>query len=317
MVTSSSVAKPLEAIRAAAGPATVEYFANDADLSRLGEFDVAIVIAGLTYRDEGEFIPVPQQEAEGTDFARGGDRATLDLPPEQRQLVVAVSKLARRTVVVLQGGSAIVVRDWIDEVDAILMAWYGGREGGYGLARVLFGDVSPSGRLPVSFPRDMGDLMPWDVAALSVPHDLLHGFRWLDHHGSKAEFPFGFGLGYTTFELADLQVARAADGFCCHVEVRNTGARAGATVVQLYVSCRDSRVFRVEKELKGFGRVELEAGATATLEFDIRDEDLRFYDTEAAGWQLEDCRYLFRVGQSSADLPLEAEQKREGGHWRP
>ena len=95
--------------------------------------------------------------------------------------------------------------------------------------------------------------------------------------------------------------------------MRNTGGRDGATVVQLYVSCRDSRVARVEKELKGFGRVELAAGARATLEIKVRDEDLCFYDEEAGAWELEDCRYVFRVGQSSADLPLEAEVSvREG-----
>jgi beta-glucosidase len=153
----------------------------------------------------------------------------------------------------------------------------------------------------------MEDLMPWDVTALSVEHGLYHGYRWLDHHGHAAEFPFGFGLDYTSFELDALRIERAQGGFVCRVDVRNSGRRSGATVVQLYVSCRDSRVVRVEKELKGFGRVELEAGAEATLEIEVRDEDLCFYDEEAGAWELEECRYLFRVGQSSADLPLEAE----------
>jgi beta-glucosidase len=285
MVTSSSVVTPLEGIRAAAGSATVEYFPRDADLSRLADFDVAVVVAGLTYKHEGEFIPTAQQEAEGGDLARGGDRSTLDLPAEERQLIERAAAAAKRTVVVLQGGSAIIVRSWVDRVDALLMAWYGGMQGGHALARVLFGDVSPSGRLPVSFPRAMEDLMPWDVTALSVEHGLYHGYRWLDHHGHAAEFPFGFGLGYTSFELDALRIERVDGGFVCRVDVRNSGSRSGAAVVQLYVSCRDSRVVRVEKELKGFGRVVLEAGAEATLEI----------------------RYVFHVGQSSADLPLEAE----------
>ena len=315
MVTSSNVARPLDSIRSTAGSAAVEYFPTDADLSSLHEFDVAIVVAGLTYRDEGEFIPVPQQEAEGTDFARGGDRATLELPAEQQRLVSAVAQSAQRTVVVLQGGSAIVVRDWIENVDALLMSWYGGCEGGNALARILFGEVSPSGRLPVAFPRDMSHLPPWDVRALSVPHDLLHGYRWLDHHGAQAEFPFGFGLGYTTFDLSDLRVERDEERFVCHVTVRNTGTRPGATVVQLYVSCRDSAIFRVEKELKGFGRVELDTGATETLEIEVFDEDLRFYDSEQSRWQLEACRYIFRVGQSSDELTLESEQRFDGADW--
>ena len=315
MVTPSFVSKPLQAIEAAAGTATVEYFESHVDLSRLAEFDVAIVVAGLTYHDEGEFIPTAQQEAEDSEFARGGDRVSLDLPLPQRDLIERAAAVAKRVVVVLQGGSAIVVRDWVDRVDGLLLAWYGGQEGGNALARVLFGEVSPSGRLPVSIPRDMGQLMPWDVTALAVEHDLLPGYRWLDHHRQEVEFPFGFGLGYTTFEIEDLRIARERDSFLCHVDVCNTGVQRGATVVQLYVSCLDSRVFRVEKELKGFGRVELEPGATATLEIQVQDTDLRFYDANARCWELEECRYNFRVGESSADLPLAVEWRREKMEW--
>lgn len=315
MVTSSQVSTPWQGIQAAAAPATVEFFASDADFSRLTEFDVAVVVAGLTYCDEGEFIPVAQKEAEDGELARGGDRETLDLPAPQRELVERVSASAKRTVVVLQGGSAILVGDWIDRVDALLMAWYAGREGGHALARVLFGEVSPSGRLPVSFPRSMEQLMPWDVTALTVEHDLLHGYRWLDHHGHEPEFPFGFGLGYTTFELSSLRVERSVDGFRFQLDVHNAGACRGATVVQLYVGCTQSRVFRVEKELKGFGRVELDAGAHASLEIEVSDEALCFYDAEVGRWELEDCGYVFRAGQSSLDLPLDAQWRHEEGQW--
>ena len=316
MVTPSFVSKPLQAIESAAGLATVEYFESHVDLSRLADFDVAVVVAGLTYHDEGEFIPTAQQEAEDSDFARGGDRSSLELPLPQRDLIERAAAAAKRIVVVLQGGSAIVVRDWIDRIDGLLLAWYGGQEGGHALARVLFGEVSPGGRLPVSIPREMGQLMPWDVTALVVEHDLLPGYRWLDHHRQEAEFPFGFGLSYTAFQIEDLRMTRDGDSFLCHVDVRNTGAQRGATVVQLYVSCRDSRIFRVEKELKGFGRVELEPGAAVTLEIEVPDADLRFYDAEARCWKLEECRYEFRLGQSSADLPLAAEWRREEGEWR-
>ena len=316
MVASSEVTTPLRGIEAAARSASVEFFGSRADLSELREFDVAIVVAGLTYVDEGEFIPVAQQESEGTDLARGGDRAGLTLPDDQRELVVRAAAHAAHTVVVLQAGSAVVVRDWVDRVEGLMMAWYGGREGGHALARVLFGAVSPSGRLPVSVPRDMDQLMPWDVESLRVEHDLLHGYRWLEHHGRTPEFPFGFGLGYTAFELSSLRLERCGEGFCCRVDVRNAGDRQGAAVVQLYVSQQDSQVFRVPAELKGFGRVELDAGATATVEIDVADSELRYYDSSTTGWQLEACRYRFRVGQSSVDLPLESEWSFEAGGWR-
>ena len=307
MVTSTSVATPLDGIKAASGDGSVVYFNSDADLSRLSEFDVAIVLAGLTYEDEGEFIPTAQKESEGEELARGGDRDTLDLPDTQRDLIERVAAAAKISVVVLQGGSAIVVRDWVDDVDALLMAWYGGREGGHGLANVLFGDSSPSGRLPVSFPRSMDQLMPWDTSSLTVEHDLLHGYRWLDQHGHEPEYPFGYGLSYSTFEVSNSRVAKVDEGFLCHVDVENSGARPSAVVVQLYVSCQDSRVYRVEKELKGFARLELEPQASATIEFNVMDADLAFYDEGRGGWEFEACRYVFRAGQSASDLPLEAE----------
>ena len=316
MVTPSRVSRPLEAIEAAAGSSGVGYFESQADFSRLPEFDVAIVVTGLTYRDEGEFIPVAQKDAEDSEFAPGGDRERLELPLEGRDLIERVTARAKKTVVVLQGGSAIIVRDWVDRVEGLLMAWYGGQEGGDALARILFGDVSPSGRLPVSIPRDMAHLMPWDVASLSVEHDLFPGYRWLDHHDHEAEFPFGFGLGYTTFELAELRIHRTEAAFECRVDVRNTGEQAGSTVVQLYVRHQGSGIDRARKELKGFGRVELAPGKSVELVIDIRDEDLRFYRAETREWELEECGYVFCVGQSSKDLPCEDAWWYEAGAWR-
>ena len=315
MVVSSRVSKPLDGIREAAGDSRVEHFASDADLGALADFDVAIVVTGLDYRDEGEFIPTAQQEAEGSDLARGGDRERLELPKGPADLIARVASAASQTVVVLQGGSAIACRAWLGDVDALLMSWYAGCEGGTALGRILFGDVSPSGRLPISVPRDTAQLVPWDVTAQEVPHDLFHGYRWLDHHDETPQFPFGFGLSYTRFELGRLSVARHGDGFRCHVEVRNVGARAGATVVQLYVGCEGSRVARVPKELRGFGRVELEPGAGALLQIDVPDRDLRFYDADAGRWELEACRYTLRAGDSATDLPLAESWRFDGSDW--
>ncbi len=315
-VTSSVVTTPLAGLRALVEQTTLSYFPSSADFETLRDYDVTIVVAGLTYRDEGEFIPVAQQEAEGSDLARGGDRADLALPVEQRQMIERAARASTKTVVVLEGGSAILVDSWIDSIDALLMAWYPGREGGHAIANVLFGKVNPSGRLPVSFPKSMDQLMPWDVAALSVDHDLLHGYRHLDHHGHEPTFPFGFGLSYTAFALADLDLRRADGSFRVCVRVSNTGDRAGAAVVQLYVKCEASRILRTN-ELKGFGRVELAPNENAELEFEIWDDDLRYFDEDADGWRLESCVYRFSVGFSSRDLPLSARQRFDGGSWRP
>jgi beta-glucosidase len=165
----------------------------------------------------------------------------------------------------------------------------------------------------------MDHFMAWDVTSLSVHHDLMPGYRWLDQHGHAAEFPFGFGLGYTEFEIDDLRVERVGKVFECTVHVRNTGARSGATIVQLYVGHENSRVARAGKELKGFGRVELEPGESVDLEIEIADDDLRFYNVQAddgPDWELEACDYVLRVGLSSADLPLSSCWKFAEGQWK-
>ena len=321
-VTSSQVVTPLAGIIEHVQHAHVQYFAADSALPDLSSYDVCLVFAGLSYRDEGEFIPTAQQETEGGELARGGDREFLTLPEGERQLIEAVVTRIRdgigtcKTVVVLEGGSAIEIRDWLDCVDALLMAWYPGCEGGRAIANVLFGAVNPSGKLPVSFPKSASQLNAWDIAALNVEHDLLHGYRYLDFHEEDAEYAFGFGLSYTTFELSQLRLSSQAAELEIVVCVTNTGSRAGACVIQLYVSQSDSQVFRVPKELKGFGRVELAAGESANVVMTLLPGELSYYDEDAGEWVLEACIYRFRIGLSSDDLPLESFQRFDGSTWQ-
>jgi len=317
-VTSSKVSTPLQGLRAYIKNAEIEFFNSGDDFQGLAKFDVSIVVAGLTYIDEGEFIPTQQQESEGGDLARGGDREFLALPELQRSLIEKVAKASNKTVVLLEGGSAIQVSDWLASVDALLMVWYPGREGGSAIANVLFGDVAPSGKLPVSFPLSMNQLMEWDVHALDVNHDLLHGYRYLDHHGHEPQFPYGFGLSYTTFTLDALQVEKDSGSFRLVVSVTNTGTVAGAEVVQLYVECLESNVFRVPRELKGFGKVNLEPGETIDIELELVDADLKYFEpANNKGWVLEACRYNFQIGTSSRDLPLSSSWKFDGEDWQP
>lgn len=320
MVTSTSVSTPLDGLTAyvaASGqPSDIQYFASDDDLSSLVGFDVVVVVAGLTFREEGEFIPTQQQEAEGGDLARGGDRADLRLPLSQEKLILDAAQQAKKLVVLLEAGSAIEVSPWLAEVDGLMMIWYPGCEGGAALASVLFGEVSPSGRLPVSFPLSMRDLMDWDISSLDITHDLFHGYRYLDRQKTPALFPFGFGLSYSDFSLDGLQSERTQDRFFFTVTVVNTGEVRAAAVPQLYVSYPGSHVLRVEKELKGFGRVELEPGEAVDLEIEISDQDLCFYDADD-GWTLETCGYEFQAGLSSADLQLKSTWVFDGEDWAP
>ena len=314
MVTSSEVTTPLAGLRAYSDQVAISYYASDADLCDINKADVAVVVVGLTYKEEGEFIPTQQLESEGSDLARGGDRAHLRLPESQEQLIQEVASKAKKTIVLLEGGSAIEVSSWVNEVDALMMVWYPGREGGHAIARVLFGAVSPSGKLPVSFPRSIRQLMDWDITALDITHDLFHGYRYLDKKEERPEFPFGFGLSYTEFTLEDLQVERVEHRFFLVVSVRNAGDTVAAAVPQLYVSYRNSAVERPVKELKGFGRVELTPGETADMEIELSDEELRYYDPHY-GWVLEACTYDFRVGQTSDNLPLESTWSFDGKDW--
>lgn len=315
MVTSSEVITPLDGLRAAAGDCDLSFFASDADFAALADFDVTIVVAGLTYLDEGEFIPSAQAESDGDDLARGGDRDSLNLPADQRELITRAAAASKQCVVVLQGGSAIVVSDWLASVDALLMSWYGGCQGGAALAEVIFGDHGPGGRLPVSIPRSERDLMEWDTQALSVPHDLLHGYRWLDAHQTTAEFCFGYGLSYSTFDLSAMSIERDGDGFVVTVNASNVGAVRATVVPQLYVSVQNSQVMRVPTELKGFASLELDAGESRLVRLYVSDEELCFFDEALDDFRLEPADYVFRIGQSLVELPLLRHWRFDGSAW--
>ena len=294
-VTPSSSVSPLDGLLAAAGGVGVTYITSSplspADQATIAAADAAIVVAGLTFADEGEAT----------------DRKGLALSPEQDALIVAAAAANPRTVVVLEGSGAITM-PWIDDVAAIVMAWYPGQEGGTAIAEVLFGDVTPSGKLPMSFPLAEADLPPFDNQSLAVTYDYFHGYRYLDRNGTAALFPFGYGLSYTSFAYGNLRIAPATVSAHDHVrvtaDITNTGALAGDEVAQLYVGYEGSRVDRALNDLKSFARIHLEPGETRSVAFDLRAADLAFWDISAGTWEVEPITYDVRVGRSSRDLPL-------------
>ncbi|HLK11975.1 MAG TPA: glycoside hydrolase family 3 C-terminal domain-containing protein [Candidatus Binatia bacterium] len=299
-VVPSFALAPLDGIRAQAGPVTVAYVPSAAlsasDQTTIAAADAAVVVAGLTFADEGEGqITV-------------GDRKSLALPDGQDQLIAAVAAVNPRTIVVLEGSGAVTM-PWVDDVAAILMAWYPGEEGGRAIADVLFGDVTPSGKLPVSFPRVEQDLPPFDDQSLAVTYGYYHGYRWLDRNATSALFPFGFGLSYTAFRYTNLTVAPTtlspAGRVRVTADVTNTGAVGGDEIAQLYVSYEGSRVDRAVKDLEGFARAHLAPGETQTVAFDVRAQDLAFWDSAAGAFTVEPITYVVRVGPSSDALPLE------------
>ncbi|MBI5479044.1 MAG: glycoside hydrolase family 3 C-terminal domain-containing protein [Deltaproteobacteria bacterium] len=303
-VAPTSVVTALAGIAAAAGPVVVTHLpappASTEDQAAIAAADAVVVVVGLTSRDEGE------------GQIGAGDRNSLALPEGQAQWILDVAALSDRVVVVVEGGGALTMDDFLGQVEAVLLAWYPGVRGGAALARVLFGEVNPSGRLPLSFPRADADLPPFDNAAPSVTYGYFHGYRHLDHEGIAPLFPFGFGLAYTGYARANLRLEgatlRAGDVLRATVDVTNTGSRAGRETVQLYVGAVASTVTpRSVRELRGFAQVELQPGETKPVTLEVPVDDLAFYDAAAGGFRVAPGTYLVEVGSSSRDLPLAAE----------
>lgn len=258
----------------------------------------AVVVVGLP----------PAYESEGA------DRTHLDLPPAHNALVEAVLAVQPRLAVVLLNGSAVAL-PWAARVPAIVEAWLGGQGGGGAIAEVLLGQVNPSGKLAETFPARLEDT----PAFLSFPHDgtdrvpfaegIFTGYRWFDTRRIEPLFPFGHGLSYTSFTYADLALSSAKirdiEALTVSLRVRNTGARAGQEVVQLYLHERRPRLPRPEKELRGFAKVALEPGEEAPLSFRLGPRDFAVYDPRAAAWTIAGGVFDLPIGASSRDIRLQ------------
>jgi beta-glucosidase len=242
----------------------------------------------------------------------GADLTDLDLPSEQNPLIAAVAAANPRTIVVLNTGSAVTM-PWLDSVAAVVEAWYPGQEDGNAIAAVLFGDVNPSGKLPVTFPRSLADVpaataarWPGEDGRVRYDEGLLVGYRWYDARHLSPLFPFGFGLSYTTFGFANLRVTAGADGAASvGVDVTNTGARAGADVVQVYVGSPPASG-EPPWQLKAFRKVQLAPGETRRVSFELGPRAFAQWDSAASGWSVGAGDYRIGVGDASNRLPLTA-----------
>jgi beta-glucosidase-like glycosyl hydrolase len=258
--------------------------------------DVAIVTGGLNHSRN--------QDSED------GDRHDMKLPWSQDELIRRVSQANPRTVVVIKSGAAVEMDQWLDGVPAVLAAWYPGMEGGHALARILFGDVNPSGKLPCTFPRKLADspahalyAFPGRDGTVKYEEGLLVGYRWFDTKQIEPQFPFGHGLSYTSFEYSNLKIS-GAETPTVQFDLANTGAREGAEVAQLYVQDVQSRLTRPLKELKAFRRVVLKPGQKLTVAIPLDRRALAFYDPDSSGWVAEMGEFLIHVGSSSRDIRL-------------
>ena len=243
--------------------------------------------------------------------SEGYDRADLDLTEQQVGLIKAVGRVQPQTVVILNNGAPVDVRSWIDHSAAVLEAWMMGQGGGGAIADVLFGKVNPSGRLAETFPIKLSDTpsyinYPGENGKVRYGEGLFIGYRYYDAKKIPVQFPFGYGLSYTTFEYGNPKVSaqqfKDVDGLTVSVDVTNSGQIAGKEVVQVYVHDRRSRLVRPPKELKGFAKIELQPGETKTVTIPLDFRSFAYYNPAYKGWITEDGEFDILIGASSADI---------------
>ncbi|MGH7950495.1 MAG: beta-glucosidase family protein [Limisphaerales bacterium] len=296
--------EPVTGIQQRAGDKVKVDFADGKDISQA----VALAkSAGVA------IVMVGDRESEGHDHP-------LTLAGNQNELVEAVAAANPHTVVVLKSGTAILM-PWVDKVSAILEAWYPGEEDGNAVAAVLFGDVNPSGKLPLTFPKQLSDLpantpeqYPGVDGTVNYSEGIFVGYRHFDAQDIQPLFPFGYGLSYTTFGFKNLAITPgkislknvAKKTIAVNLKVTNTGKRAGEEVVELYVGLPSTPAIpQPPKQLKGFAKISLKPGQTRHVHLELDAQSLACWNTNTHGWNILPGTYRVMVGYSSRDLPLQ------------
>jgi beta-glucosidase len=237
------------------------------------------------------------------------DRKDIALPEGQDELISAVARANANTIVVLINGTPVAM-PWLDEVPVVLEAYYPGQEGGEAIARVIFGDVNPSGKLPETFPKRLQDnpsrgFFPGQKRRVSYGEGIYVGYRHYDTKDIEPLFPFGHGLSYTEFEYNNLRIEQNKGGNVrITLDVKNVGISAGAEVVQLYVRDIEASVDRPDKELKAFAKIELLPSQTKQVELFLSKDAFAFYSPIQKRWVIEPGEFELLIGSSSRDIRL-------------
>ena len=293
----------LAGIKAKVSPQTKVTYAKGCDV--LGDSDAGFAEAVASARQADVALVFVGEAKEMVGEA--ASRSTLDLPGRQMDLVKAIQATGKPTIVVLINGRPPTIGWIVDNVPAVLEAWMAGTEGGNAIADVLFGDVNPGGKLPVTFPRTVGQVpIYYNHMNTGRPPEpsTRYNSKYLDLPWTP-QFPFGFGLSYTQFKITNLQLSDASIArngqLKVSVEVQNVGKRAGDQVVQLYIRDIAASMTRPVKELKGFKRISLKPGETQRIEFTLGPEHLGFYNREMK-YVVEAGEFKVMVGSSSEDV---------------
>lgn len=266
--------------------------------------DIAIVVGGWTHGYDYNVWGDNAYDAEGT------DKPDMRMPFGQDELIKAVIKANPKTIVVLMGGGGLDVSEWVDQTPGIIQAWYPGMEGGNALAKIIFGEVNPSGKLPMTFPKKQADVPAEKLGEYpgknGVEHyndDIFVGYRYYDTYNIEPQFAFGYGLSYTTFKYSGLNIQPGKTA-TVKLTVKNTGGVAGAEVVQLYVSKEKSAIKRAAQELKAFQKVFLKPGESKQVTLTLPADAFKYYNEDKKDWATEPGKYDVSVGSSSRDLRL-------------
>jgi beta-glucosidase len=269
--------------------------ATDDAIELAKESDLVVMCMGLNADMEGE----------------AKDRDNLSLPAAQIDLIKSIAMVNSNVIVVLFGATPIIMNSWKDDVPVIIDALYPGQEGGNALANIIFGDVSPSAKLPLTFLKNWKDspvhgTYPGPRDSAEYSEGLFMGYRHYDKFDIDPLFPFGFGLSYTTFEFSDLILSQNSitedDSLMVEVTLRNSGEMKGDEIVQLYISDKIASVEREVKSLKGFARVSLDPGESKSVRFKVDKSHLSFYDVNSGSWIVEPGEFEILVGNSSTNI---------------
>ena len=274
--------------------------------------DQIIIVVGYTFKDEGEYIMSRGQmlkSAEAKELVGvegiGGDRENLELSKKDYELITEISKVNDNVVVVYVGGSAINMNNWIEEIPAILFSWYSGMEGGNALAKILYGDVNPSGKLPFTIAKNDEDYPYFNPFTDTITYGYYHGYTLFEKYDKEIAYHFGHGLSYSNFLIDNFRIIdNNTDKIVFSTDIKNNSKIKGKEVLQLYVGFENSKINRPLKLLRDFKKLELEPGEKKTVLLSVDIEDLAYYNDEEKRWEVEDIKYNFYVGNSSDNKKL-------------
>lgn len=316
---------PLEGIKYIAGKNIQVNYAPGYEIRRGAVANEAMIKEAVQAASASEIVIIVGGWTHGFDYsvwqdnaydAEDYDKPDIFMPFGQDELIKAVLKVNPRTIVVLMGGGAIDMSQWVDQTPAIIQAWYAGMEGGNALAKIIFGAINPSGKLPMTFPKKLEDHpahklgeYPGDTSTVHYFDDIYVGYRYFDTWKVEPQFAFGHGLSYTQFEYSNFKLTANGKGATINFTIKNTGKVAGAEVAQVYVKPERSLLPRPEKELKGFDKVFLQPGQSKNVIISLDENAFQYFNDIENKWVMEKGTYAIMVGSSSRLIRFTAKVK--------